>query len=170
MATWERARLSTSRPLPPGDEWRHETISGARVRSVVVIVVVVVSTTLWVASAFSRRVGPVATVAPPPPAAVGTAVRPAVSSIRPQDGARTPAGFVVTFGEFSRRDEAVRQVRLVRSKGYLAVVTRSGSSLRVTSRTYDDRHEAEFWAEIFQEIGLPGTLESMGGLGLTTAD
>lgn len=169
MATWERARSSAKRPLPPGDVWRPEMISSARIRGVVVVVAVVVSTTLWVASAFTRRAGPVATVTPPPPAAVAPAVRPAVSSSPTRDGARTPAGFVVTFGEFSRRDEAVAQVRVVRSKGYLAAVTRAGSTLRVTSRIYGDRQEAEFWAEIFLEIGIPGTTMS-AGVSPVTAD
>lgn len=166
MATWERARSSAKRPLPPGDVWRPGMIASARIRGAVVVVAVVVSTTLWVASAFTRRAGPVATVTPPPPATVA----PAVSSSPARNGARTPAGFVVTFGEFSRRDEAVAQVRLVRSKGYLAGVMRSGPSLVVISRTYDYRHEAEFWAEIFQEIGIPGTPGSVGLVDPTLAD
>lgn len=170
MATWERARSSAKWPLPPGDVRRPEVMSSVRIRGVVVGVAVVVSTTLWVASALTRRAGPVATVTPPPPATVAPAVRPAVSSSPTRGGARTPAGFVVTFGEFSRRDEAVAQVRLVRSKGYRAAVMRSGSSLVVISRTYDDRHEAEFWAEIFQEIGIPGTPGSVGLVDPATAD
>lgn len=164
MATWERARLSFGRQPPPVQEQLPELRRGVRVREVLIIAVLVVSTSLWVASALTRQARETATPRPDPPRDAAT------SATTAQPVTARPAGFVVTFGEFSHQDTARRQARLVRSKGYLATVSRSGPSLRVISRIYDDRHQAEFWAAIFHEIGIPATPVSVSRLGQTTAD
>ena len=62
--------------------------------------------------------------------------------------------FVVAFGRFERLEPAQAQARLVRSKGYIAAVIRSGAAYLVVSRPYRSLADAKFWSSIFSNIGL----------------
>ncbi len=106
-----------------------------------------------------------------PQASVATVVRagalevaPAVRSSLPvagvQPGQRRAVAslrsgrFVVAFGRFERLESADAQARLVRSKGYIAAVVRSGTAYLVVSRPYHSLAAAKFWSSIFSDIGL----------------
>ncbi len=80
-----------------------------------------------------------------------------VAAVRPGQAAAVvpPAGrFVVAFGRFERREAADAHARLVRSKGYIARVVRSGAAYVVVSRPYRSLAAAQFWTGVFGEIGL----------------
>ncbi len=62
--------------------------------------------------------------------------------------------FMVAFGRFERREAADARARLVRSKGYIARVVRSGAAYVVVSRSYRSLADAQFWTGVFGEIGL----------------
>ncbi len=86
------------------------------------------------------------------------AVRSALSiaAARGQAAGITPASgrFLVAFGRFERREAADARARLVRSKGYIARVVRSGAAYLVVSRPYHSLAAAQFWTGVFGEIGL----------------
>lgn len=65
-----------------------------------------------------------------------------------------PRRFMVAFGRFERREAADARARLVRSKGYIARVVRSGAAYVVVSRQYRSLADAQFWTAVFGEIGL----------------
>lgn len=74
--------------------------------------------------------------------------------------------FVVAFGRFQRRESAEAQARLVRSKGYIAGVVRSGTAYLVVSRQYRSLADAKFWSSIFSSLGLEA--KAMARLEATT--
>ena len=81
----------------------------------------------------------------------------AVTVTQPGQGrsmASRAARFVVAFGRFERLESAKAQARLVRSKGYIAAVVRSGTAYVVVSRQYRSLADAKFWSSIFSKLGL----------------
>lgn len=62
--------------------------------------------------------------------------------------------FVVIFGAFASRAQADEYARTVRSKGYLATVLQDMTSFRVISRPYRSQERADFWRDVFEEVGL----------------
>ena len=81
----------------------------------------------------------------------------AVTVTQPGQGrsmASRAARFVVAFGRFERLESAEAQARLVRSKGYIAAVVRSGTAYVVVSRQYRSLADAKFWSSIFSKLGL----------------
>lgn len=62
--------------------------------------------------------------------------------------------FVVIFGAFEDRAEADAYARTIRSKGYLATVLQDETSYRVISRPYRSQERADFWRDVFEDIGL----------------
>lgn len=62
--------------------------------------------------------------------------------------------FVVAFGRFQRLESAEAQARIVRGKGYIAAVVRSGTAYLVVSRQYRSLSDAKFWSSIFSKLGL----------------
>lgn|GEM_PF-3839540 len=62
--------------------------------------------------------------------------------------------FAVSFGRFTDRQRAEAQARRVRAKGYQASVVPAGTALLVVTRAYHDRPTAEFWSQVFKQVGL----------------
>lgn len=69
--------------------------------------------------------------------------------------------FAVNFGEFKHRTAAEMYARFVRSRGYLAKVSRLGPEFHVLGRGHLDKTRAESWASVFREIGLEASVTAI---------
>ena len=106
--------------------------------------------TMLQASVSSTIRGEPAEITPVTRSSGATAVRPGQGRTVGSRAGR----FVVAFGRFERLESAKAQARLVRSKGYIAAVVRSGTAYVVVSRQYRSLADAKFWSSIFSKLGL----------------
>jgi cell division septation protein DedD len=82
----------------------------------------------------------------------------AVGATRAEPHRPPLAEYAVSFGEFVNRTTADTMMHLIRSKGYIVYVARSGESFWVMTRPYRTRAQAERLANALQDIGLPAQL------------
>lgn len=86
---------------------------------------------------------------------------PSSHAARPSVSWGSVTNYVVSFGQFPHRQAAEAQASQVRRKGYVATVTRVGSSFNVISRPYANKTRAEFWADVFRQVGLQANVANL---------
>ncbi len=155
MATWdgETTPQSRDRTLPaPTPAWQFPHLLAAG------LLVFMISSGPYYALRNALSETPLATAGPSDVSVSTSASWGGAVVVKPRQAQAVPllkAGqFVVAFGRFQRQESAEAHARLVRSKGYVAKVVRSGAAYVVVSRPYRSLSDARFWSKVFGELGL----------------
>ncbi len=168
MATWELEPRFYSHPKSAGSPGLRRSTPPTRLAIVVSLILVLVGTAPYWSKqiplgtefvAISPEIGrppdKVVLVQTTSPRGPRAQARRNTSQVR-QSVRRAPGSkhYVVSFGSFSRQAAAETTAREIRGKGYHATVTHVGGTFHVVSRSFQDRHSAEFWSKVYSEIGL----------------